>query len=111
MYLAPLPETLGATLELVKKAGVEYVVALSGSAHWQEHTDTIAASGLVNTQLGPGEFLENFAIWSEPIKATRTVREPYPDVVEARSPWTTSPGWPPRCWSSPNRRTTASPTS
>ena len=83
MYLAPLPETLGATLELVKKAGVRYVVALSGGAHWQEHTDTIAASGLVNTQLGPGEFLENFAIWSEPIKATRTVREPYPDVVEA----------------------------
>ena len=83
MYLAPLPETLGATLELVKKAGVRYVVALSGGAHWQEHTDTIAASGLVNTQLGPGEFLENFAIWSEPIKATRTVREPYPGVVEA----------------------------
>ena len=83
MYLAPLPETLEATLELVKKAGVEYVVALSGGGHWQEHTDTIVASGLVNTQLGPGEFLENFTIWSEFIKATRTVREPYPDVVEA----------------------------
>ena len=66
MYLAPLPQTLDATLELVKKAGVGYVVALSGAAHWQEHADTIAASGLVNTQLGPGEFLENFAIWSEP---------------------------------------------
>ena len=83
MYLAPLPETLDATLELAKKADVEYVVALSGGAHWQQHTDAIAASGLVNTQLGPGEFLENFAIWSEPIKATRTVREPYPEVVEA----------------------------
>ena len=47
-----------------------------GGAHWQEHTDTIAASGLVNTQVGPGEFLENFAIWSEPIKSTRRVREP-----------------------------------
>ena len=83
MYLAPLPQTLDATLELVKKANVEYVVALSGAAHWQEHADTIAASGLVNTQLGPGEFLENFTIWSEQIKATRTVREPYPSVVEA----------------------------
>ena len=51
--------------------------ALAGAA------DTIAASGLVNPQLGPGEFLENFAIWSEPIKATRTVRGPYPAVVEA----------------------------
>jgi uncharacterized protein YbjT (DUF2867 family) len=83
MYLAPLTATLDTTLELAKQANVEYIVALSGGAHWQEHADTIAASGLVNTQLGPGEFLENFAIWSEPIKATRTVREPYPDVVEA----------------------------
>jgi uncharacterized protein YbjT (DUF2867 family) len=83
MYLAPLPTTLDITLDLAGKAGVEYVVALSGGAHWQEHTDTVAASGLVNTQLGPGEFLENFAMWSESIKATHTVREPYPDVVEA----------------------------
>ena len=83
MYLAPWPPTLNATLDLVKKANVEYVVALSGAAHWQEHADTIAVSGLVNTQLGPGEFLENFTIWSEQIKATRTVREPYPSVLEA----------------------------
>jgi uncharacterized protein YbjT (DUF2867 family) len=83
MYLAPLPQTVDATLELVKTAGVEYVVALSGSAHWQEHSDAIAASCVVNTQLGPGEFLENFAMWSEAIKATHTVREPYPDVVAA----------------------------
>jgi uncharacterized protein YbjT (DUF2867 family) len=83
MYLAPLETTLDATLELVKAAKVQYVVALSGGAHWQVHTDKITASGLVNTQLGPGEFLENFAMWAEPIKATRTVREPYPDVVEA----------------------------
>jgi uncharacterized protein YbjT (DUF2867 family) len=83
MYLAPLPETLEITLELAKQANVEYIVALSGGAHWQEHADTVAASGLVNTQLGPGEFLENFAIWAEPIKSTRTVREPYPGVVEA----------------------------
>jgi dTDP-4-dehydrorhamnose reductase len=62
---------------------VEYVVALSGSAHWQEHSDAITASGVVNTQLGPGEFLENFAMWSEAIKTSRTVREPYPDVVAA----------------------------
>jgi uncharacterized protein YbjT (DUF2867 family) len=83
MYLAPLPETLGVTLELAKKAGVQYVVALSGEAHWQPHADAVAGSGLVNTQLGPGEFLENFAIWAEQIKATRTVREPYPTAVEA----------------------------
>jgi uncharacterized protein YbjT (DUF2867 family) len=83
MYLAPLPATLDVTLDLVKKANVEYVVALSGGGEWQEHTETVAASGLVNTQLGPGEFLENFTIWAESIKTTRTVREPYPEVVEA----------------------------
>jgi uncharacterized protein YbjT (DUF2867 family) len=83
MYLAPLPDTLEVTLELAKKAGVQYVVALSGEAHWQEHADAVAASGLINTQLGPGEFLENFAIWGAQIKATRTVREPYPTAVEA----------------------------
>lgn len=83
MYLAPLAETLDVTLELAKKAGVQYVVALSGDAHWQAHADAVAASGLVHTQLGPGEFLENFAIWAAQIKATRTVREPYPTAVEA----------------------------
>jgi uncharacterized protein YbjT (DUF2867 family) len=83
MYLAPLPRTLDTTLELAKQANVEYVVALSGEAHWQAHADAVAASGLIHTQLGPGEFLENFAIWSEQIKTTRTVREPYPTAVEA----------------------------
>ena len=83
MYLAPLPKTLDATLELAKQAKVQYVVALSGEAHWQAHADAVAASGLANTQLGPGEFLENFAIWSEQIKSTHTVREPYPTAVEA----------------------------
>lgn len=83
MYLAPLPATLPTTLELAEQAGVEYVVALSGGAHWQQHADTIAAAPLTSTQLGPGEFLENFTLWAEQIKTTRTVREPYPDVVEA----------------------------
>jgi uncharacterized protein YbjT (DUF2867 family) len=83
MYLAPLPATLDATLELAKQAHVEYVVALSGEAHWQAHAYAVAASGLVHTQLGPGEFLENFAVWAGQIKATRTVREPYPTAVEA----------------------------
>jgi uncharacterized protein YbjT (DUF2867 family) len=83
MYLAPLPKTLEATLELAKQANVEYLVALSGEAHWQAHADAVAASGLVHTQLGPGEFLENFAVWAPQIKTMRTVREPYPTAVEA----------------------------
>lgn len=83
MYLAPLPSTLDATLELIGKADVQYVVALSGGGDWQEHADKITASGLVNTQLGPGEFTDNFTIWAEQIKTTRMVRDPYPSVVEA----------------------------
>jgi uncharacterized protein YbjT (DUF2867 family) len=83
VYLAPLPETLDATLDLLKRAGVQYVVALSGSGDWQEHADKVTASELVNTQLGPGEFTDNFTIWAEQIKATRTVLDPYPAVVEA----------------------------
>jgi uncharacterized protein YbjT (DUF2867 family) len=83
VYLAPLPKTLDASLELAKQANVDYVVALSGEAHWQAHADAVAASGLVHTQLGPGEFLDNFAVWAPQIAATRTVREPYPTAVEA----------------------------
>jgi uncharacterized protein YbjT (DUF2867 family) len=83
MYLAPLTPTLDATLELIKAAKVKYVVALSGGGDWQEHADKITASGLVNTQLGPGEFTDNFTIWADEIKTARTVREPYPSVVEA----------------------------
>jgi uncharacterized protein YbjT (DUF2867 family) len=83
MYLAPLPSTLDVTLDMAEKAGVQYVVALSGGGEWQVHTDKIAASAVVNTQLGPGEFIDNFTIWADQIRATRTVREAYPSVVEA----------------------------
>ena len=105
MYLAPLPETLDVTLELAKQARVEYVVALSGEAHWQAHADAVAASGLVHTQLGPGEFLDNFAVWAGQIKATQTVRGRTRPPWKRRSPWTTSPGWPRHCWSNPASHT------
>lgn len=83
MYLAPVTATLDATLELIRRAGVGYVVALSGGAHWTEHADKVRASGVSHTQLGPGEFLDNFTIWADQIKRTGTVREPYPSVVES----------------------------
>jgi uncharacterized protein YbjT (DUF2867 family) len=83
MYLAPLPKTLDVTLELAKAANVSYLVALSGVGYWQAQADAVAASGLANTQLGPGEFLENLALWADQITRTATVRDPYPDVVEA----------------------------
>ena len=83
VYLAPLTQTLDATLDLIRQAAVGYVVALSGGAHWSEHADKVRASRVPHTQLGPGEFLDNFTIWADQIRQTGTVREPYPDVVEA----------------------------
>lgn len=82
VYLAPYPQTSKVTLELVAQAGVQYVVALSGGAHWQEHADAVSGSGLAHTQLGPGEFCENFGMWA-PQVATGTVRDPHPDYVES----------------------------
>ncbi len=82
VYLAPFPATIGATLELMVQAGVQYVVALSGGAHWADHADAIAASGLAHTQLGPGEFCENFAMWGPQIKAG-VVRDISPEHVES----------------------------
>ncbi|OKH74448.1 hydroxylase [Mycobacterium sp. SWH-M3] len=83
MYLAPYPPTLPATLERIEHAGVGYLVALSGGAHWSEYADIVRASGLPHTQLGPGEFTDNFTIWAEQIEQTGTVRELCPSVVEA----------------------------
>lgn len=82
VYLAPFPTTIGPTLEMLVQAGVQYVVALSGGAHWAEHAEAVTASGLAHTQLGPGEFCENFAMWAPQIK-TGTVRDVAPDYVES----------------------------
>lgn len=82
VYLAPFPRTIGITLEMMAAAGVSYVVALSGGAHWQEHADTVAAAAVPNTQLGPGEFCENFAMWASQIK-TGVVRDMQPDAVQS----------------------------
>lgn len=82
VYLAPFPATVGPTLEMLVQAGVQYVVALSGGAHWTEHAEAITGSGLAHTQLGPGEFCENFAMWAPQIK-TGTVHDVAPDHVES----------------------------
>ncbi|MET9328164.1 NAD(P)H-binding protein [Tsukamurella sp. NPDC003166] len=79
MYLAPYEPTAAEVLRRAKAAGVQYVVALSGGAHWQALADEVFAAGLDVTQLGPGEFLENFAGWAGQV-ADGVVREPYPDA-------------------------------
>ncbi|CDO08736.1 putative nucleoside-diphosphate sugar epimerase [Mycolicibacterium cosmeticum] len=82
VYLAPYPPTLDAALEHIAAAGVEYLVALSGGAHWQRHADAVAAAAVPSTQLGPGEFCDNFAMWAPQIR-TGLVRDVAPDAVEA----------------------------
>ncbi|MGW0158859.1 NAD(P)H-binding protein [Mycobacterium sp. NPDC003323] len=82
VYLAPYPPTLAVTLEHLAAAGVQYVVALSGGAHWTEHAEAVTASGLAHTQLGPGEFCENFAMWAPQIQ-TGVVRDMAPDAVQS----------------------------
>lgn len=82
IYLAPFPRTVGITCEMIAAARVSYVVALSGGAHWQQHADRIAAAPVPSTQLGPGEFCENFAMWAPQI-ATGVVRDIRPDAVQA----------------------------
>ena len=82
IYLAPFPRTIGITCEMIAAAGVSYVVALSGAAHWKEHADRIAATPVPSTQLGPGEFCENFAMWAPQIK-TGVVRDMAPEAVQS----------------------------
>lgn len=82
IYLAPFPRTIGITCEMIAAARVSYVVALSGAAHWQEHADRISATPVPSTQLGPGEFCENFAMWAPQI-TTGVVRDVAPEAVQS----------------------------
>ena len=102
VYLAPHPPTLAATLEHLTDAGVRYVVALTGGAHWQQHADAVTASGLGQTQLGPGEFSDNFTMWA-PRSRRVWCTTSHPMRCSLRCPCAISPGWPLIC--SPIRRT------
>ncbi|MGH3725035.1 MAG: SDR family oxidoreductase [Mycobacterium sp.] len=84
MYLAPLPSTAAAVLDLARAAGVRHVVALAGDASWwAEQATTVENSGIGWTQLGPGEFMENYAMWAEQIKRTGAVHEPERHVAQS----------------------------
>jgi hypothetical protein len=91
MYLAPLPKTLDATLELARQANVEYVVALSGEAHWRAHADAVAWT---TSPCGPPRSRHHAQCGSHT-----------PRPLRRRSRWTTSPGWLRRCWSNPTSHT------
>ncbi|WP_286013117.1 NAD(P)H-binding protein [Nocardia sp. CDC159] len=85
MYLAPVPETVGRVMEMVRRAGVRHVVDLSGEPHswWASVGAAVEDSGVAWTHLWPWDFMENTLIWAEQIRETGAVREPWPDAASA----------------------------
>jgi uncharacterized protein YbjT (DUF2867 family) len=85
MYLAPAPETVDEVLAAACEAGVRHVVDLSGEPEswWGSVTRAVEASGIAWTHLWPGDFFENARIWAAQIRATGTVREPWPHAASA----------------------------
>ncbi|WP_336083446.1 NAD(P)H-binding protein [Nocardia sp. SSK8] len=85
MYLAPSPDTAAEVLALARAAGVRHVVDLSGEPEswWGTVCTAVEDSGLSWTHLWPADFMENTVMWAHQIRATGTVREPYPDAATA----------------------------
>ena len=81
VYLAPTPDTVEQVLGIAREAGVRHVVDLSGEPQswWGSVTAAVEAAGPAWTHLWPGDFVENVRIWLPQIRATGTVREPWPD--------------------------------
>lgn len=78
--LRPVPDTAAEVLGLAVAAGVRHVVDLSGEheSWWGGVTRAVEASGAGWTHLWPGDFMENTFSWAPQIRATGTVREPWP---------------------------------
>ncbi len=85
MYLAPAPGTVADVLRLARDAGVRHVVDLSGEPEswWGEVTRAVEACGTAWTHLWPGDFMENTFSWGPQMRATGTVREPWPRAASA----------------------------
>jgi uncharacterized protein YbjT (DUF2867 family) len=95
MYLAPLPQTVRDVLALAKEAGVGYVVDLSASEadteaagdpsqwHYYAVEKAVEESGIPWTHLRPGEFMNNYQMWAEQIRASGVVREGYANAANA----------------------------
>ncbi|MEV6219651.1 NAD(P)H-binding protein [Nocardia sp. NPDC051833] len=85
MYLAPTPDNVAEVLALARAAGVKHVVDLSGEPEswWGTVSTAVEDSGLAWTHLWPADFMENTLTWSQQIRDTATIREPYPDTATA----------------------------
>jgi uncharacterized protein YbjT (DUF2867 family) len=80
MYLAPAPETARDVVAAAGRAGVRHIVDLSGEPEswWGIVTTAVETFDGTWTHLWPGDFMENTLSWAPQIRATATVREPWP---------------------------------
>lgn len=88
VFLYASPDGVDGVADAIRAAGVEQVVVLSSLAaeedsgalgdHHRIVEDAIAARGLALTALRPGSFATNALGWAESIRASGTVRTPYP---------------------------------
>ncbi|WP_069166976.1 NAD(P)H-binding protein [Nocardia altamirensis] len=83
MYLAPLLDTIDEVVALAKAAGVRQIVDLSGEAHWTPIAQAVENSGVEWTHLSAGEFTENASVWTDQIKESDEIRDPYPELANA----------------------------
>ncbi len=81
MYLAPLLDTIDEVVALAKEAGVGQIVDLSGEAHWTPIATAVENSGLDWTHLFTGDFIENSTIWTDQIRASDEILDPFPEVA------------------------------
>ncbi len=84
MYLAPLEDTVREVTALAQQAGVRHIVDLAGpkDSHWGVIAEAVEESGVAWTHLEPGEFMDNFLVWADQVRAG-TVHEAYPEAANA----------------------------
>ncbi|MFH5230488.1 NAD(P)H-binding protein [Antrihabitans spumae] len=85
LYLAPHPPTVTAAVALAEQAGVSRIVDLAGAVGtgWEPIETAVEASSLGWTHLEPGEFMDNYLMWSDQIRRTDRVRDGYPAAANA----------------------------
>ncbi|GAA2163736.1 NAD(P)H-binding protein [Actinomadura napierensis] len=90
VFLYAERQGLGGFAERARAAGVEHIVLLSAAGADASSTDpiarlhgeaeeTLAHSGIAWTFLRPGGFATNALQWADAIRATGTVRDPFPE--------------------------------
>ncbi|MBB4853444.1 hypothetical protein HNP40_000810 [Mycobacteroides chelonae] len=83
MYPAPLSSTAVTVLEMARAAGCAMWWRGRGMRRSGPEQVSAVESSLGRTQLGPGEFMENYAMWVEQIKRTGAVHEPERQVAQS----------------------------